>query len=113
LPSTILERGKPVQPRRHDLGERAARAPRSRIRTTVSAKAAQARTPTESSTRAPKIAQPSIGLLADLIRFGAEADIAIESRPHVGSNRLPKVLTALRTFLESRGVHYKFSSVIA
>ena len=49
-------------------------------------------------------------MLADLVRFGAPADITVESRPHVGSNRLPKVLSALRLFLEERGVSYRFSS---
>ena len=51
-------------------------------------------------------------VLADLIRFGASGEIAIESRPHVGSNKLPKVLAALRTYLESRGVNYRFSSAL-
>ena len=31
-------------------------------------------------------------VIADLVRFGAPADIAVEARPHVGSNRLPRVL---------------------
>ena len=34
-------------------------------------------------------------VLADLVRFGAPPQIAVEARPHVGSNLLPKVLTAL------------------
>src|ERR1039458_10214588 len=38
---------------------------------------------------------------------------AVESRPHVGSNKLPKVLSALRKFLESQGVYYRFSSTLA
>lgn len=49
-------------------------------------------------------------ILADLVRFGAPGEIAFEARPHVGSNRLPKVLSALRTFLEEHGVRYRFSS---
>src|SRR5438132_335484 len=32
------------------------------------------------------------------------------ARPHVGSNRLPKVLTALRAHLERSGVEYAFET---
>jgi hypothetical protein len=49
-------------------------------------------------------------VLADLVRFGAPEDVTIESRPHVGSNRLPKVVSALRAFLEGQGVTYKFQA---
>ena len=37
----------------------------------------------------------------------------VESRPHVGSNRLPKVLTALRAHLEALGVEYRFETEAA
>src|SRR5439155_8573071 len=52
-------------------------------------------------------------VLADLVRFGGPPDIESEARPHVGSNRLPKVLTALRGHLESTGVRYLFESEAA
>ena len=42
-------------------------------------------------------------MIADLVRFGAPADILVDARPHVGSNRLPQVLTALREHLERAG----------
>ena len=35
-------------------------------------------------------------VIADLVRFGAPAEIEVDARPHVGSNRLPRVLAALR-----------------
>ncbi len=38
-------------------------------------------------------------MIADLVRFGAPDEIAVDSRPHVGSNRLPRVLQALREHL--------------
>jgi uncharacterized FAD-dependent dehydrogenase len=112
VPSTILERGKPVQPRRHDLAsvQRGRLDPESNYcfgeggAGTYSDGKLYTRTKDRSAVE---------GVLADLVRFGAPSEIVVESRPHVGSNRLPKVLSALRTFLESRGVSYKFSSAFA
>lgn len=109
VPSTILERGKPVQPRRHDL----AGVQRGRLDVNSNYCFGEGGAGTYSDgklyTRTKDRAAVD-GVLSDLVRFGAEPDIAVESRPHVGSNKLPKVLTALRTFLEGRGVSYKFSS---
>jgi uncharacterized FAD-dependent dehydrogenase len=109
--ATILERGKPVQPRRHDL----ASLQRGRLDPDSNYCFGEGGAGTYSDgklyTRTKDRAAVE-GVLADLIRFGADAEIAIESRPHVGSNKLPKVLTALRAFLEERGVVYKFSSAL-
>jgi len=110
--STILERGKPVQPRRHDL----ASIQRGRLDPDSNYCFGEGGAGTYSDgklyTRTKDRAAVE-GVLADLIRFGAAPEIAIESRPHVGSNKLPKVLTTLRGFLEERGVIYKFSSALA
>jgi uncharacterized FAD-dependent dehydrogenase len=112
VPSTILERGKSVQPRRHDL----ASVQRGHLDTNSNYCFGEGGAGTYSDGKLytrTKDRKAVDRVLADLIRFGADADIAVESRPHVGSNQLPKVLTALRTFLESRGVIYKFSSAFA
>ena len=112
VPSTILERGKPVQPRRHDL----ASVQRGRLDPDSNYCFGEGGAGTYSDGKLytrTKDRKAVDRVLADLIRFGAQPDIAIESRPHVGSNKLPKVLTALRTFLESRGVSYRFSSSFA
>jgi hypothetical protein len=112
ITSTILERGKPVQPRRHDL----ASIQRGRLDPDSNYCFGEGGAGTYSDgklyTRTKDRAAVE-GVLADLIRFGATEEIAIESRPHVGSNKLPKVLTALRAFLEERGVIYQFSSALA
>jgi uncharacterized FAD-dependent dehydrogenase len=112
LPSTILERGKPVQPRRHDL----AGVQRGRLDTNSNYCFGEGGAGTYSDGKLytrTKDRKAVDCVLADLVRFGANPDIAVESRPHVGSNKLPKVLSALREFLESRGVHYRFSSTLA
>jgi uncharacterized FAD-dependent dehydrogenase len=109
LPCTVLERGKPVQPRRHDLAQlqRGQLVPSSNycFGEGGAGTYSDGKLYTRSKDRAG-VAQ----VLADLVRFGAPADIEIESRPHVGSNRLPKVLTALRTHLASLGVEYRFEA---
>jgi hypothetical protein len=51
-------------------------------------------------------------VLLTLIEHGADPTIAIESRPHIGSNRLPKILTALRDALAQTGVTYVFDETV-
>jgi uncharacterized protein len=112
VPSIVLERGKPVQPRRHDL----ASVQRGRLDPSSNYCFGEGGAGTYSDgklyTRTKDRAAVD-RVLADLVRFGAPDEIIVESRPHVGSNRLPKVLSALRSFLESRGVVYRFSSTLS
>jgi uncharacterized FAD-dependent dehydrogenase len=39
---------------------------------------------------------------------GAPAEILTDARPHIGSNKLPKVITAIRQRLEGHGVGFRF-----
>jgi uncharacterized FAD-dependent dehydrogenase len=109
VPSTVLERGKPVQPRRHDL----AGVQRGCLDEDSNYCFGEGGAGTYSDgklyTRSKDRAAVE-RVLADLVRFGAPTAIEIEARPHVGSNRLPSVLSALRAFLEERGVSYRFSA---
>ena len=57
-----------------------------------------------------RIAPGVAAVLADLVRFGAPAEIEVDARPHVGSNRLPKVLDALREHLAGLGVDDRFET---
>jgi uncharacterized FAD-dependent dehydrogenase len=41
---------------------------------------------------------------------GAPGDILINARPHIGSNKLPKVISALRERLEAVGVSFRFEA---
>ena len=50
-------------------------------------------------------------MIADLVRFGAPDEIAVEARPHVGSNRLPQVLAGLREHMATLGVEHRFGAV--
>jgi uncharacterized FAD-dependent dehydrogenase len=112
VPATILEQGKPVQPRRHDLAQltRGHLAPLSNY--CFGEGGAGTYSDGKLYTRAKD--REGVGdVLADLVRFGAPAEVAVDSRPHVGSNRLPKVLTALREHLEGSGVTYRFEAEVA
>lgn len=49
-------------------------------------------------------------ILEILVAHGAPEVILTDARPHIGSNRLPKVITALRENLESVGVQFEFGA---
>jgi len=45
-----------------------------------------------------------------LVLHGAPEAILVDARPHIGSNKLPKVVTALREHLEGLGVRFVFGA---
>ena len=109
VPVTMLDRGKPVQPRRADL----AQLTRGRLDVDSNYCFGEGGAGTFSDGKLYTRSKDRPGIaavLADLVRFGAPAEVEIDARPHVGSNRLPRVLTAIRAHLESAGVVYRFQS---
>ncbi len=108
--STVLERGKPVQPRRLDLR---GLNQRGIVDTDSNYCFGEGGAGTYSDgklyTRAHKR-----GNVRDVIELlalhGAPPAILTDARPHIGSNRLPKVVTALRERLESVGVEFRFGA---
>lgn len=106
---TLVELGKPVQPRRHDLASLTQRGelnPDSNYcfgeggAGTFSDGKLYTRTKDRRAVRS---------VLRALIAHGGDPAILVESRPHVGSNKLPKILMAQRADLESRGATYVWS----
>ncbi|HVY39411.1 MAG TPA: FAD-dependent oxidoreductase [Polyangia bacterium] len=109
VPSTVIEQGKPVQPRRHDL----ARITRGELTPSSNYCFGEGGAGTYSDGKLYARAKDRAGVaevLADLVRFGAPPEIEIEARPHVGSNRLPQVLDRLRAHLAALGVTYRFET---
>jgi hypothetical protein len=49
-------------------------------------------------------------VLEILVRHGAPEEVLTDARPHVGSNRLPRVVTAIREHLEGVGVEFRFGA---
>jgi uncharacterized FAD-dependent dehydrogenase len=111
VPVTIVEQGKPVQPRRRDL----ALITRGQLVESSNYCFGEGGAGTYSDgklyTRA-KDREAIADVLADLVRFGAPADVEVDARPHVGSNRLPRVLQALRAHLTGLGVEYRFETTV-
>jgi len=51
-------------------------------------------------------------VLASLVEFGAPEEILVEARPHVGTDRLRKVVIRFRKYLISKGVDVRFESCL-
>ncbi|HEY2747124.1 MAG TPA: hypothetical protein VGL86_21020 [Polyangia bacterium] len=109
---TLVDIGKPVQPRRHDLAaltQRGALDPDSNYcfgeggAGTFSDGKLYTRTKDKRAVRS---------VLRALVAHGADREILVESRPHVGSNRLPKILVGQRADLEARGATYVWSDAV-
>ena len=108
---TVVEQGQPVQPRRHGLAQltRGHLLPDSNycFGEGGAGTFSDGKLYTRSKDRA------AVGeTLATLIAHGADPAIGIESRPHIGSNRLPKLLVRLRESLIQRGVSYRFGEKV-
>jgi uncharacterized protein len=108
--SVVIDRGKPVRPRRKDLKGLT-------IRGTVDADSnycfgeggAGTYSDGKLYTRAHKR-----GDIRDVLQIltlaGAPPEILVEGRPHIGTNRLPQVITSIRERLEAVGVRFRFDA---
>jgi uncharacterized FAD-dependent dehydrogenase len=52
-------------------------------------------------------------ILAQLVMHGAPPDIAVDSHPHVGTDKLPAVISSIRRTIESHGGEYRFNTRVA
>ncbi|MDA1183073.1 MAG: FAD-dependent oxidoreductase [Acidobacteria bacterium] len=110
IPSVVVDRGRQVQPRRLDLR-------RLNQEGAVDADSnycfgeggAGTYSDGKLYTRSHKRGDVR-DVLEVLVEHGAPADILVDARPHIGSNRLPKVVSALRERLESVGVEFRFET---
>lgn len=48
-------------------------------------------------------------VLQQLIAFGADEDIAVDAHPHIGTNKLPKIIENIRNFILDKGGEIKFN----
>ena len=108
--SIVIERGKTVQPRRHDLKsvlQRGIVNPDSNY--CFGEGGAGTYSDGKLYTRATKRGEVR-RVLELLVEHGAPSDILIDARPHIGSNNLPKVVVALREHLRQVGVEFRFET---
>ncbi len=107
---TVLDRGKPVQPRRHDL---AALQKQGKVDPDSNYCFGEGGAGTYSDgklyTRSHKRG-PLRDVLEILALHGAPSSILVDARPHIGSNTLPKVITAVRERLVAAGVRFEFGA---
>src|SRR5262249_2063812 len=105
---TLVDVGKPVQPRRHDLASltRGRLDPDSNYCFGEGGAGTFAHGKPYTRTTDKRAVRSVLRALCD---HGADPEILVESRPHVGSNRLPKILMAQRADLEARGATYIWS----
>lgn len=52
-------------------------------------------------------------VLKILVECGAHPDILIDSHPHIGSNKLPQIIAAMREVIESRGGNILFNAWVS
>ena len=106
----VCERGKPVQARRRDLAALTKQGivdPESNY--CFGEGGAGTYSDGKLYTRSDKRG-PVATVLETLVAHGAPPDIAVDARPHIGSNRLPKVVTRLRETIEGAGSEVRFES---
>ena len=110
--STVIDRGKRVQPRRRDLAllNRGA-AVHEDSNYCYGEGGAGTYSDGKLYTRADKRGDVR-DVLEILVRHGATQDILVNARPHIGSNKLPKVIAALRDRLLSCGVEFEFEAKV-
>lgn len=106
--AVVVERGKPVQPRRKDLKLLNARGgvnPDSNY--CFGEGGAGTYSDGKLYTRSHKRGDVR-DVLEILARHGAPESILFEARPHIGSNLLPKIIANMREELERAGVEFRF-----
>ncbi|MFO7567990.1 MAG: FAD-dependent oxidoreductase [Enhygromyxa sp.] len=108
--SVVLERGQPVSQRRRDVADLSARGILHEDSNYCFGEGgAGTFSDGKLYTRAHKRG-PVEEILRVLVAHGAPAELLVDARPHIGTNRLPKVVTSLREQLERAGVIVRFGA---
>jgi uncharacterized FAD-dependent dehydrogenase len=110
IASIVVERGKPVQARRRDLKgltQHGVVDPDSNY--CFGEGGAGTYSDGKLYTRSHKRGDVR-DVLEILALHGAPPEILVDARPHIGSNKLPKVITAMRERLEACGVAFRFGA---
>jgi uncharacterized FAD-dependent dehydrogenase len=108
--AVILERGREVRGRRHDLAslsQRGVLVPDSNY--CFGEGGAGTFSDGKLYTRASKRGSVRLVLTA-LAGYGAPPEVLVDARPHIGTNRLPRVISAMREHLASAGVDIRFGA---
>jgi len=107
--TTLLERGKPVETRMRDIGRLRSRGElNSESNICFGEGGAGTYTDGKLYTR---IKHPFLRwVLAEFVRFGAREDILIDAHPHLGTDKLVRIVRNMRHHLLQLGVDYRFET---
>lgn len=109
VPVTLLERGKPIESRMRDIGKLRSQGilnPESNI--CFGEGGAGTYTDGKLYTR---IKHPFVRwVLAEFVRFGADENILVDAHPHLGTDRLVRIIRSMREHLIAKGVDYRFET---
>jgi len=106
---TLLERGQPVEKRMRDIGRLRSRGELN-TESNICFGEGGAGTYTDGKLYT-RIKSPLVrNVLHTFVRFGAAQDILIDAHPHLGTDRLVRIVRNMRTHLETLGVDYRFGS---
>ncbi|MBL4760949.1 MAG: FAD-dependent oxidoreductase [Mariprofundaceae bacterium] len=106
---TLLERGQPVEKRMRDIGRLRSRGelnPESNV--CFGEGGAGTYTDGKLYTR---IKHPFVRwVLAEFVRFGADKNILVDAHPHLGTDKLVRIIRRMREHLLELGVDYRFNT---
>ncbi len=109
MPVTLLERGKPIEARMRDIGKLRSQGilnPESNI--CFGEGGAGTYTDGKLYTR---IKHPYVRwVLSQFVRFGADRNILVDAHPHLGTDRLVRIIRHMRNHLIESGVDYRFET---
>ena len=109
IPTTVLERGQPVESRGRDIGALFARRvldPDSNL--CYGEGGAGTWSDGKLTTRIGRNSDDVRSVLRALVAFGAPREILVTGKPHLGTDRLVRILRNARGYLASRGVDLRF-----
>lgn len=106
----VIERGQPVGVRRHDVAKLSQRGELDgESNYCFGEGGAGTFSDGKLYTRASKRGSVN-DVLRALVSYGAPADILVDARPHIGTNRLPRVVSAMREHLMAAGQRVLFGA---
>lgn len=106
---TLLERGKPVETRMRDIGRLRSRGELD-TESNICFGEGGAGTYTDGKLYT-RIKHPFLRwVLAEFVRFGAREDILIDAHPHLGTDKLVRIVRNMRHHLLELGVDYRFET---
>lgn len=109
VPVALLERGQPVEVRGRDIGALVVRRqlnPESNV--CYGEGGAGTWSDGKLTTRIGRNADPVRRVLRALYEFGAPESVLVDGKPHIGTDRLVRILRSFRSELQQRGVDLRF-----